>query len=120
MIRQINRCNIIRKNLSDQLSQYHNQYDELKEKVRESEEKIAAMTVESTSLEKTMKEMEEERQVLLREITTSELDLNEMKRSVEKQEEVSTRNQQKKQALLSELQDKQQQLQQTIVPRLEV
>ena len=58
MIRQINRCNINRKNLSDQLSQYHNQYDELKEKVRESEEKIAAMTVESKSIRSSSEDAE--------------------------------------------------------------
>lgn len=77
------------------------------------------MTVESTSLENTIKQMEESRQVALKEVTTAELDLNELKRSTERREELAVRNQQRKEALEVELAAKQQVVQQ-ITPQLEV
>lgn len=61
------------------------------------------MTVEGVSLENTIKEIEESRQTVLKEVTTAELDLTELKRSSEKREEMMLRNQQKRQTLEQEL-----------------
>lgn len=71
--------------------------------LKQSEAELAAMTVEGVSLENTIKEIEESRQTVLKEVTTAELDLTELKRSSEKREEMMLRNQQKRQTLEQEL-----------------
>lgn len=105
--------------LSDKLSELHQEFDGLKDQLQECEEKANALMVEGNSLENTMKNVEEERQNVLREVTTAELDLNELRQSVERQEEVQLKNQQKKKELETELNEKQNHLQE-ITPQLEV
>lgn len=116
---KVNRCNINRRALSDKLSELHQEYDDLKDKLQECDEKTNALLVEGNSLENTMKNVEEERQNVLREVTTAELDLNELRQSVERQEEVQLKNQQKKRELETEMNDKQNRIQE-ITPQLDV
>lgn len=75
-----------RKTLADQLSSLHAQYDDARDRIEQARAELATLDTESTSLTSTLSQMDADRRSLLREVTALELDLAEVRSSLQGQE----------------------------------
>ena len=75
-----------RKTLADTLSSLHAQYDDARDRIEQAREELAALESESSSLTATLSQMDLDRCALLREVTALELDLAEVRNSLQGQE----------------------------------
>lgn len=75
-----------RKTLADTLSSLHAQYDDARDRIEQAREELAALDSESSSLSVTLSQMDLDRRALLREVTALELDLAEVRSSLQGQQ----------------------------------
>ena len=75
-----------RKSLADTLADLHAQYDQARDSLEQARDSGATLEAECVSITTTLAQMETDRRALLRDVTSLELDLTEMKGSFRAQE----------------------------------
>ena len=68
-----------RKTIADKLADLHTQYDQARDAVQQAEDVLASLASEASSIEATSSQLETDRRSLLREVTSLELDLVELR-----------------------------------------
>ena len=107
-----------RKTLADKLAVLHQDYLQAKDIITTAEDTLASLATESTSLTATVSQLEIERRSLLREVTSLELDLAELRGALAKEQERQEQAARSGEAISAELETCQQTLR-TLQPQLE-
>ena len=106
-----------RKTFADKLADLHTQYDQARDAVQQAEDVLANLTNEASSIQVTSSQLEVDRRTLLREVTSLELDLTELRGVIDQQRARQEQSAESRERVMKEMNGCQHQLQ-TIVPQL--
>ena len=107
-----------RKTFADKLADLHTQYDQARDAVQQAEDVLANLTSEASSIQTTSSQLEVDRRTLLREVTSLELDLTELRRVIDQQRARQEQSAESRERIMEEMNGCQQQLETVVVPQL--
>lgn len=109
-----------RKSLADTLADLHAQYDQARDSLEQARDAASTLEAECASITTTLSQMETDRRSLLRDVTSLELDLTEMRGGFRAQEEKRKQAVEEKRRLETERDACESRLSRTVQPELTV